>query len=237
MSRDCHSLGADGGTFRIRHLGVVPYETCWRWMRDLTRERDSESQDEIWLLQHPPVYTRGLSCRQQPRSAGAAIPMIDTDRGGQITYHGPGQVIAYVLMDVRRRGWGPRRLVFQIEQAVIDLLSGYGATGVRRDRAPGVYVAEAKVAAIGLRVSRGSSYHGVSLNVDLDLTPFEYIDPCGYHNLQVTCLRDLGIEITCDSVRVAFADQLVRALGDPAGSDPPVRPSCPAWESAVHGSA
>ncbi len=176
----------------VRRLGLVDYETVWRDMARFVAERDASTPDELWLLQHPPVYTRGLNCRMNPLRA-STIPVVQTDRGGQITYHGPGQLIVYTLLDIRRRGLGVKRLVNVLEQSVIDLLGRYDIAGRRRDKAPGVYVDGRKIAALGVRIRRGSSYHGLSLNVDMDLGPFADIDPCGFEGLEVTQLRDLGV--------------------------------------------
>ncbi len=192
----------------VRRLGRVDYLSTLNRMRDFTESRTAGSQDEIWLLQHPPVYTQGISCQARPRAAGKAIPVIGTDRGGQITYHGPGQLIVYVLLDLKRRSLGVRRLVTILEQSIIDLLAQHRLTGARRERAPGVYVADAKVAALGIRVRRGASYHGLSLNVAMDLSPFLAIDPCGFEGLAVTDLRSLGVDIDFDVV----AAQLVSIL-------------------------
>jgi len=182
----------------IRHLGVQDYVTTWTAMREFNTNRGADTPDEIWLLQHPPVYTQGMSCKAQPLAhAPADIPIVPSDRGGQITYHGPGQVIAYLLINMRKRGWGPRRLVQIMEQSVIDLLAEHGLAGRRREGAPGIYVDDEKIAALGLRIKRGGSYHGLSLNVDMDLTPFDYIDPCGFEGLKVTQLCDHGVQMDC----------------------------------------
>jgi lipoyl(octanoyl) transferase len=185
----------------IRRLGLAPYETTWRAMQCFTSERSETTPDELWLLQHPPVYTLGLAARRHHlRQPYAGIPVVQVDRGGQVTYHGPGQVLIYTLLDLRRRRIGVRDVVQRLEGAVIDLLESYDVAGVRRTGAPGVYVAGAKIAALGLRVRNGCCYHGVALNVDMDLAPFEGIDPCGYAGLQVSQLRELGVT---DSVELA----------------------------------
>lgn len=192
----------------MRHLGRVEYEPTWRAMQDFTAQRASDTPDEIWLLEHPPVYTQGQAGKAEHLIAATEIPVIPIDRGGQITYHGPGQVVAYVLVDLRRRGYGIRELVSRMEQAVIDLLAAHGVTAERRSGAPGVYVKGAKIAALGLRVKRGCTYHGLALNVDMDLSPFAAINPCGYPGLAVTDCRRLGAALT-----VAEAGQsLVEAL-------------------------
>jgi lipoyl(octanoyl) transferase len=195
----------------VRRLGVAPYEPTWRAMQSFTTERNSGTADELWLVEHPPVYTLGLNGKSQhlPRTDNG-IPVIKVDRGGQITYHGPGQVVVYTLLDLRRRGLGVRALVRKLENAVIELLADYGIEARGRVDAPGVYVGRAKVAALGLRVRNGCCFHGLSLNVDMDLSPFRAIDPCGYPGLQVTQLRDLGI----DEQGEAVADKLLEKLAN-----------------------
>lgn len=195
----------------VRRRGQADYETVWREMQDFVARRDETTPDELWLLQHPPVYTRGLSCRMNPLRP-SAVPVVQTDRGGQITYHGPGQLIAYPLIDLRRRGIGVKRLVTLLEQSVIDLLDGYGVDGKRRDKAPGVYVRGRKIAALGVRIRRGCSYHGLSLNVDMDLAPFTDIDPCGFEDLEVTQLRDLGVREGIEEIEDRMACLLVGLL-------------------------
>jgi len=178
----------------LRRLGRVEYEPAWRAMQSFTATRDRNSPDEIWVLEHPPVYTLGVAGRAEhlPRVANG-IPVVRTDRGGQITYHGPGQIVLYALLDLRRRGLGVRPLVRLLEHSVIDLLAGYGIAAAARVEAPGVYVAGAKIAALGLRIRDGCCYHGLAFNADMDLTPFHAIDPCGYSGLEVTQARALGI--------------------------------------------
>jgi lipoyl(octanoyl) transferase len=171
----------------VKHLGRVHYEQALDAMRAFTRSRDEATPDELWLLEHPPVYTLGQGARACTVENG--IPVLRSDRGGEITYHGPGQVVLYALVDLARRGIKVKRFVWLLEQAVIDVL----AQGERRPGAPGVYVGGAKVAALGIRVTRGRSYHGLSLNVDMDLSPFSAIDPCGFPGLQVTQTRNLGL--------------------------------------------
>jgi lipoyl(octanoyl) transferase len=178
----------------VRRLGRVAYEPTWRAMQDFTARRTADTPDELWLLEHPPVYTLGQAGRREHLLAATDIPLVPIDRGGQITYHGPGQAVAYVLVDLRRRGYGIRELVNRMEQAVIDLLAAHGVAARRLAGAPGVYVGGAKIAALGLRVKRGCTYHGLALNVDMDLAPFAAIDPCGYPGLRVTQCRDLGVE-------------------------------------------
>ena len=196
----------------VRALGRVAYEPTWRAMQAFTRSRDADAPDQLWLVEHPPVYTLGLAGRREHVLDAGAIPVIATDRGGQVTYHGPGQAVAYLLLDLRRRGYGVRELVRRIEEAVIDLLAGYGIAGERREGMPGVYVDGAKIAAIGLRVSRGCTYHGVSLNVDGDLSPFTRIDPCGYPGLAATRLADLGVRDSMVAVQQKLAKHLEKCL-------------------------
>ncbi len=180
----------------VRRLGRVDYEPTWRAMQDFTAQRVTDTPDELWLLEHPPVYTQGQAGKPEHLIATTDIPVIPIDRGGQITYHGPGQVVVYVLVDLRRRGYGIRELVTRMEQAVIDLLATRGVTAERRAGAPGVYVDGAKIAALGLRVKHGCTYHGLALNVDMDLRPFAAINPCGYPGLAVTDCRTLGVALT-----------------------------------------
>lgn len=184
----------DAIPLRIRVLGVVDYTEVWQQMQTFTRERNAATPDEIWLVQHLPVFTLGRNGKMEHVLAPRAIPVIPIDRGGQVTYHGPGQLVAYLLLDIRRKDIPIRDLVMKIEQAVIDLLAHYQIAGQGDRDAPGVYVDGCKIAALGLRVTKGCTYHGLSLNVDMDLTPFQGINPCGYAGLQVTQCKDLGIE-------------------------------------------
>lgn len=177
---------------KVRHFGRRDYVPVWRAMQEFTAARTADSADELWLVEHPPVYTQGMNGKPEHLLDPGGIPVIQVDRGGQITYHGPGQIVVYVLIDLRRRGWGVRHLVEQMEQAVIDLLVGYGIVAQARHDAPGVYIEGKKVAALGLRVRRGCSYHGLSLNVAMDLAPFRGINPCGHAEFEVTQLRDAG---------------------------------------------
>lgn len=178
----------------VHRLGLVAYAPTLERMREFTQARDHAARDELWLLEHPPVYTVGIAGKTEhwPRIDNG-IPVVRIDRGGQITYHGPGQLVAYLLLDLRRRGLSVRPLVRRMEQAVIDLLAGYGIAAHGRAEAPGVYVGNAKVAALGLRIRNGCCYHGLALNVDVDLAPFQAINPCGYPGLEVTRTLDLGI--------------------------------------------
>jgi lipoyl(octanoyl) transferase len=194
---------------KVKSLGLRPYEPTLEAMREFTRRRDAGTPDEFWLLEHPPVYTLGLAAAEQDPQNG--IPVVKTERGGQITYHGPGQLVLYTLVDLARRGIKVKRFVWLLEQAVLDLLEGRGA---RRPGAPGIYVGEAKVAALGIRVSRGCAFHGVALNVDMDLAPFTAIDPCGYPGLAVTQTRDLGIAGGVDELGRRLAGVLIGRLDD-----------------------
>lgn len=179
----------------VRRLGRVEYEPTWRAMQAFTAEREPDTPDELWLVEHPPVFTLGQAGKREHVLTDIGIPVVPIDRGGQVTYHGPGQVVVYLLLDLRRRGYGVKELVRRLEQAVIDLLAGVGVTAVRLDGAPGVYVDGAKIAALGLRIRNGCSYHGMALNVDMDLAPFSAINPCGYEGLAVTQTRNLGIAL------------------------------------------
>lgn len=197
----------------VKRLGRVDYATTFAAMQEFTAGRDDDTPDEIWLCEHPPVFTQGLSGKPEHLLRDIGILVVQIDRGGQITYHGPGQVVAYLLLDLKRRDLKVRELVQRIEQAVIDLLAGYGIAAQRLAGAPGVYVAGAKVAALGLRIRRGCSYHGVSLNVAMDLAPYAAINPCGYEGMPVTQLRDLAAG-EWDTARVgeAFAAELGKQL-------------------------
>jgi len=199
--------------FHLRQLGRADYEPTWRAMQDFTAARDADTADEIWLLEHPPVFTLGLNSKPEHLLNPDNIPVIKIDRGGQVTYHGPGQLVVYVLLDIARRSLGVQQLVQWMEQAVIDLLAEQQVEAVGRRDAPGVYVAGRKIAALGLRVKRGRTYHGLALNVDMDLEPFNRINPCGYPGMQVTQLRDLGISLDMDAVSDRLLSHLTRLLG------------------------
>ena len=192
----------------VRRKGLAAYEPTWRAMQDFTQSRDEATPDEIWLLEHPPVFTLGLAGKPEHVLDAGDIPVIPVDRGGQVTYHGPGQLVAYLLLDLRRRGYGVRELVRRMEEAVIGLLADDGIAAERKSGAPGVYVDGAKIAALGLRVKRGCCYHGLALNVDMDLEPFSRINPCGYPGLAVTQTKDLGVR---DSIQ-EVSDRLVKHL-------------------------
>ena len=170
----------------LRRLGTRDYEPVWREMQAFTAARGEDTADELWLVEHPPVYTFGLNGKPEHLLDPGDVPVVQTDRGGQVTYHGPGQAVVYCLIDLRRRGIGVKAFVELMEQAVIDVLAGHGIQGERHTGAPGVYVNGAKIAALGLRVTRGGSYHGIALNVDMDLAPYARINPCGYPGMAVT---------------------------------------------------
>nr|WP_256329420.1 lipoyl(octanoyl) transferase LipB [Nitrosomonas sp. Nm33] len=179
---------------KTRYLGMVDYLVTWQAMKDFTAYRTNHTPDEIWLLQHPSVYTQGIAGKPEHLLYRNDIPVIKTDRGGQITFHGPGQLIAYLLLDLRRLKFNVRELVRKMEGAVIDLLGEYRVDAEGRVDAPGVYVSNAKIASLGLKIKNGCCYHGIALNVDMDLTPFSAINPCGYAGLRVTQTKDLGID-------------------------------------------
>jgi lipoyl(octanoyl) transferase len=195
-----------------RALGRVAYEPTWRAMQAFNASRGPATADQLWLAEHPPVFTLGLAGRREHVLAPGDVPVIATDRGGQVTYHGPGQALAYVLLDLRRLGIGARDLVRRLDQSVIDTLETYGVAGTRREGMPGVYVEGAKIAAVGLRIARGCSYHGVALNVGLDLAPFDRIDPCGYPGLASTRLADLGVRDSMIAVQQKLAGSLEKCL-------------------------
>ena len=198
----------------IRILGLADYEPTWRSMQAFNAERDADTEDEIWLVEHPPVFTLGLAGDPSHVLNAADIPVVKIDRGGQVTYHGPGQLVCYLLIDLRRLGYGVRELVRRIEESVIALLHDYKQDSHREAGMPGVYVGEgaklAKISAIGLRVARHCTYHGLALNVNMDLEPFTRINPCGYPNLKATQLRDLGVSDSMQRV----GDKLVLQLNN-----------------------
>jgi lipoyl(octanoyl) transferase len=191
----------------VRRLGLREYEPVWKAMQDFTDRRSPDTRDELWLLEHPPIFTLGQAGRPEHLLNPGSIPVLKVDRGGQVTYHGPGQLVVYLLLDLRRAGLGVKRLVNLLEQSVIELLAGYGVVSAARPDAPGVYVDGAKIASLGLRVRRGCSFHGLALNVTTDLEPFSRINPCGQPGLTVTSLAALGVpsdlpRVTDDIVRI-----------------------------------
>ena len=199
----------------LRWLGRADYEPTWHAMRSFTDARTAADRDQIWFLEHPPVFTLGMNARPEHVLAPAEIPVVQIDRGGQVTYHGPGQLVVYPLIDVRRLGLGVRQLVVALENAVISLAAERDIAAAGRRDAPGVYVNERKLASIGLRIRRGSSYHGLALNVSMDLEPFRRINPCGYAGLQVTDLASLGMSLSVEEAARRLAPHLLRALSLP----------------------
>jgi len=192
----------------VKRLGLAEYQPTYAAMRAFTSARLAQTPDEFWILEHPPIYTAGLACRAEHLPRASDIALARVDRGGQITYHGPGQLVVYTLVDLARHGLNIRQFVGLLEQGVIDTLAEYRISAARKSGAPGVYVRGAKIAALGLRVRRGGCYHGVALNVDMDLAPFLAIDPCGYPGLALTQMRDLGASARVDEVGERLAANL-----------------------------
>jgi lipoyl(octanoyl) transferase len=199
-------------TLNIRHYPLTDYTPLWQAMRQFTDARTHETTDEIWFVEHFPVYTQGQSGKPEHVLNPGAIPIVQADRGGQVTYHGPGQLVAYVLIDLQRLGLNVRSFVTLLEQSIIRLLDDYGVEAKSRCEAPGVYVGDAKICSLGLRVRRGRCYHGLALNVDMDLTPFEGINPCGYANMPVTQMRAYTKQLEFDQVKRALESYLVGAI-------------------------
>ena len=193
-------------------LGLTPYEDSLSAMKQFVASRKPDTIDEVWYLQHPPVFTQGMAGKPEHLLTPGNIPVIQTDRGGQVTYHGPGQIVAYLLIDINRRHLGVRKLVELLEQSVIKLLKQYGIDACGNREAPGVYVNGAKIAALGLRVRKNSTYHGLSLNVDMDLSPFQRINPCGYKGLEVTSMANLGINENLESIQSKLHYHLTSSL-------------------------
>lgn len=202
----------------VRSLGLQDYEPLWRAMQRFTDKRNTATPDEIWFAEHPPVYTLGLNADRSHVLAPRDIPVIAVDRGGQVTYHGPGQLMVYPLIDLKRNGVGVRGLVTALEQSVVDMLAEYNVAAVARADAPGVYVDGRKVASVGLRIRRGASFHGMALNIDVDVTPFAGINPCGFDDLEVINLRRLGVDASREIIQRSVESHLLRRLGmdDPA---------------------
>lgn len=197
----------------VRHLGLQPYEPTWKSMQAFTAARESDTPDELWLLEHPRVFTQGLNGQPEHVFAPGDIPVIHTDRGGQVTYHGPGQRVVYTLIDLQRLGIGIKTLVSLLEAAVIETLAYFDIVGARRAGAPGVYVGRDKIAALGLRVRRGCSYHGLSLNINMDLSPFGRIRPCGLADTAVTQMRRFHPDIVPSAVDPVLVSRITHALG------------------------
>nr|WP_236685944.1 lipoyl(octanoyl) transferase LipB [Pseudoxanthomonas suwonensis] len=198
---------------KLFDLGRQPYEPVWRAMQRFTDARGDDTIDELWLVEHEPVFTLGQAGRPEHVLAPGEIPVLHVDRGGQVTYHGPGQIVLYPLLDLRRLKVGVREYVCRIEQAIIDTLDEWNIGAERREGAPGVYVAGAKVAALGIRVRRGCSFHGLAFNIGMDLEPFHRINPCGYQGLQVTSVRDLGGPSGMEAVKPVLLEHVARQFG------------------------
>lgn len=199
-------------TLIIRELGIRSYETVWHSMQDFTNNRTEQTQDEVWLLQHYPVFTQGTASKAEHLLMPGDIPVVQSDRGGQVTYHGPGQLIGYLMIDVKRHHLGPRTLVTAIENSLIDLLTSYGIKSYAKADAPGVYVGDAKIASLGLRIRRNASFHGFALNAQMDLEPFSRINPCGYAGMQMTQLSDFIGDVDFDDLIKRVIAQFVSKL-------------------------
>ena len=210
---DCHGL-------RLRDFGLCDYSSSWHGMQAFTEHREPQTPDELWLVEHPPVFTLGQAGDAAHILNAGSIPVVSTDRGGQVTYHGPGQAVVYVLYDLRRAGLGVKNFVRLLEQAVIDTLATRSVDAMRSPGAPGVYVDGAKIAALGIRVRKGCSYHGVAINVDVDLAPYARINPCGYRGMAVTRTRDLGIAWGVGEAGMACAEVLAQLLPHATGARP-----------------
>lgn len=204
---------ARGALLRLRRLGLRDYQLVLRGMQEFTERRNAATADEVWIVEHPPVYTQGVAGKPEHVLDTGAIPVVQSDRGGQVTYHGPGQLILYTLVDLRRIGVGVKAMVGHLEQSVVATLAQYAIVAETRPDAPGVYVGGAKIASLGLRVRQGGCYHGLSFNVDMDLAPFAGINPCGYARLAVTRLADLGVSARCQDVASVVIRQLADRLG------------------------
>ncbi len=199
---------------KVKYFGIAEYEPTWHAMQHFTTRRKADTRDEIWLLQHPPTYTQGQAGLPEHLLNANRIPVVQIDRGGQITYHGPGQVVAYLLLDLRRWKLNVRQLVRLMEQSIINILAEHNIKANGREDAPGVYVGDAKIAALGLKIKRSCCYHGLSFNIDMDLTPYDFINPCGYKGLRVTQLKDFGVNVTPDEIEQLLAKQLLTLLAE-----------------------
>jgi len=198
---------------RVRDLGLQEYEPIYQQMLAFTEQRNESTPDEIWLLEHEPVYTLGKNAKAHHVLNPGSIPLVQVDRGGQVTYHGPGQLIAYLLMDIRRRNFGVRQVVTAMQNTLINLLAEYSIDAYAKPDAPGVYVGEKKIAALGLRIRKGCSYHGLSFNLNMDVTPFDGINPCGYEGLQVAQLADFSVNINPVNIKNDLLRHLTQQLG------------------------
>ncbi|HET8808506.1 MAG TPA: lipoyl(octanoyl) transferase LipB [Methylophaga sp.] len=196
----------------IRDLGLQSYQPIWAEMQQFTAQRDATSKDELWLLEHSPVFTLGRNSKDEHLLDTGEIPVVQTDRGGQVTYHGPGQLIGYTLWDLRRLGISVRQMVSILENSIITVLADFAIQAAAQPDAPGVYVDDAKIAALGLRVKNGACYHGVSFNIEMDLSPFARINPCGFADMAVTDCRQLGIKLDVQQAQTAFSDALMAQL-------------------------
>lgn len=221
-------------TIRVHWKGLQDYTSCWHAMQEFTNQRDSETLDEIWLLEHPPVFTQGQNGKAEHLLNTGDIPVVQTDRGGQVTYHGPGQLMVYTLIDLKRKHLNVRELVTLLEQSVIDMLAEYNIKAVAKREAPGVYVDEKKICSIGLRIRKGCSYHGIAFNVAMDLTPFTRINPCGFSTLEMTQFASLGGLKSTRETGQKLAGYLMKNLGYTSSkvdydtknaSNPPYSPS------------
>lgn len=199
---------------QVVYLGRSDYELTWQQMKDFTDRRDENTPDQLWITEHAPVFTQGLNGKPEHLLDTGDIPVIHIDRGGQVTYHGPGQLVIYCLLNIVRLGFGVRALVTHIENSIIALLADYGLESAARADAPGVYIDDAKIAALGLRVRKGCCYHGLSLNLDMDLTPFSRINPCGYENLRVTQMSDFGINLDLQQAGRELSEHIIRNIKD-----------------------
>jgi len=210
---------AEPQTLVIRDLGILDYEPVWKAMSAFTDQRDASCQDEIWLVQHPAVFTQGQAGKAEHLLMPGDIPVIQVDRGGQVTYHGIGQLVLYPLLDIRRLGFGVRELVNRLEQCIVSTLADYGIEAYPKPDAPGVYVNGAKIASLGLRIRRGCSFHGLSINVDMDMEPFQRINPCGYAGLEMVQMADLSTRsLLLSELQEVLCSQLLGLLGQPAAS-------------------
>jgi len=207
---------SDAHTLLVKHLGQVEYEPTWRAMQQFTESREQGSTSEAWIVEHPPVFTQGQAGKPEHLLAVSEIPVVQSDRGGQVTYHGPGQVVIYLLLNLRDTGMGIRGLVTAIEDSIIAMLAEHHIDAESRRDAPGVYVDEAKIAALGLRVKRGFTYHGLSFNLDMDLSPFQQINPCGYQGLAVTQGAELGLSLPFDQAAKDIIEQLCSRINHQA---------------------
>lgn len=192
---------------QIKHLGSQDYQDAWNSMRATILAKTQEDKDEVWLLEHPPVFTIGHAGSKDNLLESGPIPVIRSDRGGEITFHGPGQLVVYFMINLKRLGWGPKRLVQELEELIISLLKQYEIEANRKEGFPGIYVGSKKIASIGLKINRGFSYHGISLNVDMDMSPFQQINPCGISSLELTQMKDLT-DVSMNDVRNNFANAI-----------------------------